>query len=85
MLSVIVLIAQNKMQLDSDVRAQLDLYINLLSESETTMILRKLDRIEKHLKIETDHAEKNRVKDLIVEIHIEKLAEFIHQRFSKPK
>ena len=52
-LSVIVLIAQNKLQRDSGERSLLDLHINLLAESEATLMLKKLDRIEKHLGIQT--------------------------------
>ena len=82
-LSIIVLIAQNKLQIDSVERAQLDLHINLLAESETTLILKKLERLEKHFKIHTDETEQNRVKDLIEETRPEHLAQFIHETSTK--
>ncbi len=83
-LSIVVLIAQNKLQVDSDERAQLDLHINLLAESETTLILRKLQRIEEKLGITIDAEEAQRVGDLIEDTHPENLAKFIHETFRAP-
>jgi uncharacterized membrane protein len=48
-LTLFVLITQNRMSLEADKRAELDLQINLLAEKETTMILRILNDISKHL------------------------------------
>ncbi len=84
-LTIIILVAQNNLQMDSDERAQLDLHINLLAESEATLILRKLERLENHFGLIVDPEEKKRVKDLIEDTHPEKLAEFIHETFSPEK
>jgi uncharacterized membrane protein len=78
-LSIIVLMSQGNLQRTSDERALLDLHVNLLAESETTLILKKLDRIEKHFGLKPEVAEQKRVKDLIQETEPEKLAEFIHK------
>lgn len=64
-LSIMVLIAQNEMQTDADRRAELDLQINILTERETTMILRKLARIEEALKIAVDDDEKDAVDEML--------------------
>lgn len=81
MLSVIVLIAQNKLQSDSDERSQLDLHINLLTETETSLILKKLERIERALNIHIEPAEAKHVSDLAQQTNPENLAEFIHETF----
>ncbi len=82
-LSVIVLIAQNKLQSDSDERSLLDLHINLLSESENTLMLKKLDRIERHLGITPDPKESQQLRDLMRDIQPEALADLIHDLFNK--
>jgi len=64
-LSLFVLIAQNRLQESSDRRAELDLHINLLGERESTMILRKLCRLEGHFKIEADRDEREMVNELL--------------------
>lgn len=50
-LSLFVLIAQNRMQYESDRRAELDLQINLLTEYEVTHVLRMVNRIAEKLEI----------------------------------
>jgi uncharacterized membrane protein len=66
-LSVMVLMVQNQIQLDADRRAELDLHVNLLAESELTVLLRKLCRIEKKLGIEVSEKENRFVDDLLRE------------------
>jgi uncharacterized membrane protein len=44
-LTLFVLISQNRMQQDSDARAELDVQINLLTEHELTRLIRMVDRI----------------------------------------
>jgi len=51
-LSIFVLISQNRMQYESDRRAELDLQINLLTEYEVTRILRLVDLIGERMGIE---------------------------------
>jgi uncharacterized membrane protein len=48
-LTLFVLISQNRMTKEADRRTELDLQVNLLAEKETTMILRILNEISKHL------------------------------------
>lgn len=50
-LSLLVLMSQNRMTKEADKRAHLHLQINMLSEQETTMILRMVQEITKHLGI----------------------------------
>jgi uncharacterized membrane protein len=54
-LSIFVLISQNRMQYESDRRAELDLQINLLTEYEVTRILRLVDLIGERMGIEECH------------------------------
>ena len=51
-LSLLVLMAQNRLTRDSDKRAQLDLQINMLAEQESTATLRMLEKICQHLGID---------------------------------
>ncbi len=63
-LSAFVLLSQNRMQSAADRRAELDLHINLLAERESTLILAKLARIERHLGIHVDDSEAQLTADL---------------------
>ena len=48
-LTIMVLISQNRMTMQADRRAHLDLQVNLLAEQEGTAMLRMLERITVHL------------------------------------
>ena len=50
-LSLLVLMAQNRLTRDADRRAQLDLQINMLAEQESTATLQMLEKICRHLGI----------------------------------
>jgi uncharacterized membrane protein len=50
-LSLLVLMAQNRLTKDADKRAHLDLQINMLAEQESTATLRMLEQICQHLGI----------------------------------
>lgn len=50
-LSLLVLMAQNRLTQDADKRAQLDLQINMLAEQESTTTLQMLESICQHLGI----------------------------------
>lgn len=51
-LSLLVLMAQNRLSQDADKRAQLDLQINILAEQESTATLKMLEQICEHLGID---------------------------------
>jgi uncharacterized membrane protein len=77
-LSIMVLMVQNKIQKDADRRAEMDVHVNLLSESEITMILHKLVRLEKKMGIEVSPQEQKQVDDLLKDtsaIEIERIIE----------
>ena len=66
-LTLLVLMSQNRMTKEADKRAHIDLQINLLDEQETTMILRMVQKITRHLGLEeTD----NDITDLCEETDI---------------
>jgi uncharacterized membrane protein len=57
-LSTFVLISQNRMNVQSDKRADLDLQVSLLTEHEVTRLINMVDAIAKKLNIEeADHPE----------------------------
>ena len=53
-LSTFVLVSQNRMSVESEHRADLDLHIGLLTEHELTRVLQMLDAIQDKLGIEND-------------------------------
>lgn len=53
-LSTFVLISQNRLSVESDRRADLDLHIDLLAEAELTEVLKMLRAIQEKLGIESD-------------------------------
>jgi len=71
-LTLFVLIAQNRMSLEADRRAELDLQINILAEKESTMVLRILQDISSHVGVQTK-ATKD-LKELLKETRVDELA-----------
>lgn len=53
-LSTVVLISQNRMSVQAEHRADLDLHIDLLAEYELTRVLQMLDAIQRKMGIEND-------------------------------
>jgi uncharacterized membrane protein len=72
-LTLFVLISQNRMSLEADRRARLDLEINILAERETTMILRMLNEISRHLEI--NDGARTELEELLKETRIDELAQ----------
>jgi len=72
-LTLFVLVSQNRMSQEADKRALLDLQINILAERETTMILRMLNEISGHLKIEGNT--RSELEELLKETRIDELAQ----------
>lgn len=56
-LSTFVLISQNRMSLEAEDRANLDLHVNLLSEVEITRLTRAVDAIARKVGADQVHAE----------------------------
>ena len=76
-LTLLVLMSQNRMTKEADKRAHLDMQINLLDEQETTMILRMVQKITKHLGLEDEID--NSKKDLSETTDINQLAKKIDE------
>jgi uncharacterized membrane protein len=72
-LTLFVLISQNRLSQEADKRAQLDLQVNLLAEKETTMILRMLHDISERLGV--TGASTKELRDLLKETKVDELAE----------
>ncbi|MGV3721524.1 MAG: DUF1003 domain-containing protein, partial [Actinomycetota bacterium] len=64
-LSTFVLVSQNRMAMEADRRADLDLHVDLLTEHELTRALRMLDQIQEKLGIA--NADDRELRDLEVE------------------
>jgi uncharacterized membrane protein len=73
-LALFVLASQNRLAKQSDLRANLDLQIDLLVEREMTAVLQLLNDIAKHLDVDTD-VTTDRISDLIKKTDVKKLAD----------
>jgi uncharacterized membrane protein len=76
-LTLLVLMSQNRMTKEADKQAHLDLQINMLDEQETTMILRMVQKITKHLGL--DEEMDNSIKDLSEATDIKSVAKKIDE------
>ena len=66
---------------EADKRAHLDLQINMLDEQETTMILRMVQKITKHMGLEEDMD--NSIKDLSEATDVNSVAKKIDENSAK--
>src|SRR5688572_1829353 len=71
--ALFVLASQNRLAKQSDLRANLDLQIDLLVEREMTAVLHLLNDIVKHLKVDTD-VTTDQIADLIKKTDVKALA-----------
>ncbi len=82
-LSLLVLMAQNRMTKEADKRAHLDLQINLLAEQEGTVMLKLLQKICEHLGIEAEGDEA--LQEMIEETDVHQLAEELEEKLPNQK
>lgn len=73
-LALFVLASQNRLAKQSDLRANLDLQIDLLVEREMTAVLQLLNDIAKHLDVDTD-VTTDQISDLIKKTDVTRLAD----------
>ena len=73
-LALFVLASQNRLGKQADLRANLDLQIDLLVEREMTAVLQLLNDIVKHQKVPT-HVTEDSVSDLIKKTDVQTLAD----------
>lgn len=76
-LSLLVLMAQNRLTRDADKRAQLDLQINMLAEQESTATLRLLEKICQHLGVDFEADEE---KYLAKKTDVNRLAKTLDEK-----
>jgi uncharacterized membrane protein len=79
-LTLLVLMAQNRMTKEADKRAHLDLQINMLGEQETTRILRMVQKIAEHLGIDDEIDES--IKELTKETDVNQMAQKLDEKSS---
>ncbi|MEO6556274.1 MAG: DUF1003 domain-containing protein [Ferruginibacter sp.] len=79
-LTLLVLMSQNRMTKEADKRAHLDLQINMLDEQETTIILRMVHKIAKHLGLQEESDES--VKELCEETDVNSVAKTFDEKSS---
>ena len=80
-LSLFVLISQNRMSREADRRAHRDLQVNLLAEQENTKALEMLHRIAQQLGLEIPREDE--VHGLIEKTDIDRLASELDERLPK--
>ncbi len=79
LLSTFVLMKQNRMQKRSDIRDQLDLQINLLSEKEITKTLQLLRAIADKLEVVPNPEQDNELKEMASTTSVDMLAKRVQQ------
>jgi len=84
LVSIFVLITQNRMLKASDRRDRLALQVDMLAEQEMTMVLRTLSRICERLGIDPVEAGDERARQLMEETNVYELMEKVDQKFGKP-
>jgi uncharacterized membrane protein len=77
-LALFVLASQNRLGKQADLRANLDLQIDLLVEREMTAVLQLLNDISTHLNVDT-RVTSDRLSDLIKKTDIKRLADEVDQ------
>jgi uncharacterized membrane protein len=77
-LSLLVLMAQNRMTKEADKRAHLDLQINLLAEQEGTKVLKLLKTISEHLGIEAESDEI--LQEMVEETDVDQLVKTLEEK-----
>jgi len=77
--ALFVLASQNRLAKQSDLRANLDLQIDLLVEREMTAVLQLLADIGKHLDVDTD-VTTDQISDLIKKTDVKALADEVDRR-----
>jgi uncharacterized membrane protein len=78
-LALFVLASQNRLAKQSDLRANLDLQIDLLAEREMTTVLQLLKDIAHHLTVDTD-VTNEQIADLIKKTDVKRLADEVDRR-----
>lgn len=77
-LSLLVLMAQNRMAKEADKRAHLDLQINMLAEQQGTVILGLLQKVCERLGIEADS--NDILREMSEETDVHRLAEHLEEK-----
>ncbi len=79
LLTIFVLISQNRLLRQSEHRAHLELQISLLAEQESTKTLQIVQAIAANMGMH-EHAQDEKARELAQDTHIEKLAQDIKQQ-----
>lgn len=82
LLSTFVLMKQNRMQKRIDVRDQLDLQINLLSEKEVTKALQLLRSIADKLDVDPNPNEDDELREMASTTSVDRLADQVQSKLS---
>ncbi|WP_183906855.1 DUF1003 domain-containing protein [Rufibacter immobilis] len=82
-LSTFVLISQNRMNIQADKRADLDLQVSLLSEHEITRLVTLVSAIAKKMGIEEAHDPE--IEELMKNVHPEKVMDTMERHQQKQK
>ena len=83
LIATFVLIAQNRMAVQSDRRDHLNLQVDLLAEQEMTLMLRMLRRISEQLNVEPETLEDARAEKLGEETNVYELMQRLEKELPK--
>jgi uncharacterized membrane protein len=84
LIATFVLIAQNRMSVQSDRRDHLNLQVDLLAEQEMTMVLRMLRRISERLDIEEEIGEAAQAERLAEQTNVYELMKTLENELPDP-
>jgi uncharacterized membrane protein len=79
LIATFVLIAQNRMAVQSDRRDHLNLQVDLLAEQEMTLVLRMLRRMSERLNIQPETVDDERAQKLTEETNVYELMQALEQ------
>lgn len=82
-LTLFVLASQNRMTLEADRRAQLDLQVNLLAEQEMTLVLQMLREVCDRFELRQTTSSRM-FRELVTPTDLQKLAERLDEELSTP-
>ena len=82
-LSTFVLISQNRMNIQADKRAELNLHVSLLSEHEVTRLITMMTAVAKKLEVDISY-EDSEIDELSKDVHPERVIETM-EKLSKDK
>lgn len=79
LLALFILVSQNRMARQADLRTHLDLQLNMLAEQELTLMLQMQERLCRKLGVDVE-GEREKARQLMEQTNVEHLVEEIEEK-----